>query len=852
MPVTKGQTVLEAAQAVGIEIPHFCWHRHLVPVGACRICLVEIEKFPKLQPACATVAGEGMVVHTDSPQVIKARQGVLEFLLANHPLDCPTCDQGGECELQDVAFKYGLDYSRHQEPKHRFLVGPESTFDDLRIGPEIIRSQNRCIHCYRCVRLVNEAFMEDDLGAYQRGCHTEIKPPPGGEIRNLYSGNLVQNCPVGALTSSDWRYQVRVWLTKQAQVICPHCPDGCNLKLWTYHNRILRATAAGNDFVNDGFICDVGRYGYQFATSPDRIKQPMIRKAGELVEATWTEALEYIKSQTNTLKSKLSGSGFFGLVGESSTNEEIYAFGRLLRRVIGTNNIDHRLGRKRKLSLGRQVVERGIGSDTIEYADIEKADVILVIGSDLHAENPITALRVKKAIRQHGARLILANPRPTPLGIRAAQVEVIYKPATEVMFLLGLIAALISEAGKKPEAIDLEASPIEEFRSKHESSGQAAAICGVAAATLEKIAATLSNAENIVILTGREVEQHPYRDSIYLAIGNLQSLCRSACFAPMPTDSNSRGASLFGAEPDLLPGGVSVDDKAGYEDTWKGPISEMVGKDTIGILDAIAEDEIECGFIFNTDPIRVFPDGNQVKSILEGLKLLVVIDSFMNDTARIADVILPLSSSLETEGTVVNWEGRLQYSQAAIAPLFESKPGCEIIELLADHLGVKFNQPTPTDVYREMIQFLNGEMPAQTQAIGREGVLIKSTEKKAVPDLADIKYTPYSEDNQYPFVLLVGNADHHRGTLSEKNDSLMKFTSEPFVGINAAEADKLIVANGDLVRVESRYGKVVGKVTILKGFADGQVLVPDNFIELCPNLLMGRQEKVDLVKLTKM
>jgi len=199
VPVTKGQTVLVASRAAGIDIPAFCWHPKLVPVGSCRICLVEIEKFPKLQVACATVANEGMIVHTKSPKVIKARQGVLEFILAHHPLDCPTCDKGGECDLQNVTFKYGLDYSRLKEPKHRYIVDENSTFDDLQIGPEVIRNQNRCIHCYRCTRLTNEIFFEDDLGAYQRGNHTEILPPPGEQIDNLYSGNVVEYCPVGPI-----------------------------------------------------------------------------------------------------------------------------------------------------------------------------------------------------------------------------------------------------------------------------------------------------------------------------------------------------------------------------------------------------------------------------------------------------------------------------------------------------------------------------------------------------------------------------------------------------------------------------------------------------------------------------
>lgn len=856
VPVTKGQTVLQAALAAGIEIPVFCWHPQLDPVGACRICLVEIEKFPKLQVACATKASEGMVVQTKSPKVVKARQGVIEFILANHPLDCPTCDKGGECDLQDTTFKYGLAFSRMHESKHRFVRDPNSTFDDLRIGPEIIRNQNRCICCYRCTRLVNEAFMEDDLGAYQRGHLTEILPPPGKEIRNLYSGNTVEYCPVGALTNTDWRYEVRVWLTKQADVICPHCPDGCNLKLWTFHDKLFRATGRTNSLIDNGLICDIGRYGYQYVFSPDRVKSPMIKKQGELVEVDWNEALAFIKTQTDTLKSKLSGSGFFGMIGDVASNEEIYAFQRLMRRVIGTNNVDHRLSRRRKVSLNEEALARTAGSNALEFSDIEKADVILVLGSDLHSENPITALRLKKAIRKHGAKVILANPRPTPLGIRASEIEAVYKPGTEVAFLLGLIDAMIASPGLELSALGLELGDVEDFKKQHSqyARGQAAGICGVPVETMENIAELLSRADNAIIIAGQEIARHPYRDSIHLAASNLKQLCKHASFLPLPSASNSRGAEIFGARPDLLPGKVSIDEKSSFEDIWKGPISDMVGKDSIGILDAIIEDEIECGFIFGSDPMRAFPDANHVKSALEGLQLMVVIDSFMTDTARAADVILPLSTFAETEGTRVNWEGRLQFSGQAVPPRHQSKPGCEIVELLSDSLGVKFGQPQPADVYKEMVQFLPVKAPESAAAIGQAGLLLRfnSTGKKEVSNLVEIRYTPPPEDDQYPLTLLVGNADHHHGALTEKNESLLKFTGEPFVGISRNEADKLGVADGDLIRVESKSGKVVGKAVVYDDFPDGRVLLPENFGEMRPNLLMGRKEKMDLVKLTKM
>ncbi len=853
VPVVKGQTVLQAALAAGIDIPVFCWHPQLVPVGACRICLVEIEKFPKLQVACATPATEGMVVHTESPKVVKARQGVLEFILAHHPLDCPTCDKGGECDLQNVTFKYGLDYSRLKEPKHRFINDPQSTFDDYRIGPEIIRNQNRCIHCYRCTRIVDEACFEDDLGAYQRGYHTEILPPPGREIRNLYSGNVVEYCPVGALTNTDWRYKVRVWLTKQANVICPLCPDGCNMTLWSFHNKLFRSTANPNEAIDRGFLCDVGRYGYQYVKSNDRLKTPMIKRGGQLVEVGWDEAIEFIKKHVAEHKSKLSGSGFFGLIGGTSSNEEIYSFQRLLRRVIGTNNIDHRFNRKRRLSLNETVGGKSIGGDDCGFADIDNADTFVVYGCDLHTENPITALRIKRGIRYREARVIIINTRPTHLAVRTDAINLVHKPGTGVLTLLGLVDGMFANAALDKAALGITDQTAAEFGKAHAALNlkEAAAASGVDARSLQSAVERLVNAKNVVILAGADFQRYPFRDEELAALHNLRRVCSNAKLALLPGESNTRGAEILGALPDRLPASRGMEGKPKLEDLWRGPISDSVGKDTLAIFEAINEDEIECGFVFNCDPVRVFPDGEYAKGTLEKLKTLIVIDSFMTDTARLADVLLPRSSFAEFEGTRTNWEGRVQYSQRAISPLFQSRPGCEIIDELADALGVSFGQAQAGEVYAEMRKTLGG-LPERFAQYGQDGYTIKTASSGERAGLVPVEYHPLTPDKDYPFFLVIENADHHRGTLTERSESLMQFTSEPYVAVNEREAKALNVSEGDLVKVESKTGKIVGKIKIAAELPDKIALVPENFGELKPNQLTGLKEKFDLVKISEM
>ncbi|MCX6826517.1 MAG: 2Fe-2S iron-sulfur cluster-binding protein, partial [candidate division Zixibacteria bacterium] len=292
--VLKGTTILEAAKQNGIEIPTFCWHPKLKSIGACRICYVEIKNMPKLQVSCATEVTPGMVVYTESEKVKQGRKAVLEFILLNHPLDCPTCDKGGECDLQDNTFNHGVDDSRFDFSKQRFIRDRKSTFDDFRIGPEIIRNQNRCILCFKCVRVNQEIFGEYDLGAYQRGKTTEIDAAPEQSVASLYSGNLVEICPVGALTNTDWRYKIRVWKTQKVKSICCFCGDGCNLTLWKNSNHVYRATSRRNDAIDEGWICDVGRYGYQIVNAENRLTSPLIKRGDRQIPVSWDEAIALI------------------------------------------------------------------------------------------------------------------------------------------------------------------------------------------------------------------------------------------------------------------------------------------------------------------------------------------------------------------------------------------------------------------------------------------------------------------------------------------------------------------------------------------------------------------------------
>jgi NADH-quinone oxidoreductase chain G len=854
----RGKTVLEAAKENGIDIPVFCYHHRLRPVGACRICLVEIEKWPKLQVSCSTAAVEGMVVHTNTPRVIKARQGVLEFILANHPLDCPTCDKGGECPLQDTTFKYGLDYSRFQEKKRRFIRDENSTFDDLRIGPEIVRNQNRCIHCYRCTRLVQEAFFEQDLASYERGAHTEILPPPGGEIRNLYSGNVVENCPVGALTNTDWRYKIRVWKTTEIPTICRYCSDGCNLRLSVARNKIWRAQSRRNDSIDEGLPCDLGRYGYQFTHHADRLTRPMIKKDGELVECSWDEALSAIKAKIDKTVANLGPQGAAGLVGETLSNEDYFAIGRFFKTVIGTNSIDHRISRKKKLAFSEDVVKREVCENKLDIADLEKADHFFIIGSDLHSENPMTALRILKAKSYANASISLLNPLPTHLN-RAADRELIYKAYSEVYLIQGLVRMILEKKLYNTEKIKLNKDEIDAFL-KDTTDFEPAAVSektGITAEEMESLAKAICAADNTVFIAGERIRIHYQHNPILVALYNLARLSGnldgvSSGLLLLGGESNTLGCYLFGMRPDRLPFNLPHTEAAKLAPAWQDEIADNKGYDTLDILQKINEEKIECCFVIGVDASDHYPDNEYINKTLSKLEFLVVADLFLTDTARLADVVLPLSSHFEIDGSFVNWEGNLQKFSRAVKPIGESMPAWQIFTKLSAVMEKDFAYTNPSQIFKQIAPLLNNSEITDYNGIPSDGYRVEK--KKSYPEisLAAVKCKQATSED-LPFIVLSGNGDHHFGrNFSSRSESLNKFLSDPFIVINSKVAEEMMISEGDLIKLENSSGKIVAKTLIWQNLPEDVVFVPDNFHEVKVNMIRNRDHDIDRVKIVKM
>jgi formate dehydrogenase alpha subunit len=709
--VEEGTTILKAAEKLGIEIPTFCFHDKLESVGACRMCLVEVEEMPKLQIACATTVSEGMVVKTNTPQVATARKGVLEFLLINHPLDCPACDKGGECELQNHVFKYGSDKSRFVEEKRRFIVDPKFRYDDLPIGPQIMRNMNRCILCRKCVRFMREIAGETDLGTFKRGSKTEINVLPDIPVSNLYSGNVVEICPVGALTAKSFRYKIRVWQTETAPSICPHCGDGCNVTLWSKDDKIYRITSRRNDYVDEGFLCDKGRFGFEFVNHPDRLKHPLIRRNGKLFSVSWDEAIKFVVSQFKKIKEGWGADYLAGVGSSKLTNEENYIFQKFFR-VVGTNNIDHRVNSKHLLPSPDLKSKNQVYGMTNSISQIEKAKLIFVLGCDLEKGHPILNLRVMKANKM-GRELLLANPVSTRLK-RFAHDEFIYKKGTEVSLLNGLIKEIIEERIFDINKVKLSEEKMKELRNKVWAfdSQKVFQITGIAPEKIKNLAQALSKSESIMILCGKEIIYHSQNSEVIDSLYELLTLAghqnKENCGINLLwEDCNSQGALDCGVLPDRLPGYVNISDESlrrKVEQIWNTQIPEKAGLNLNLMLDAIQRGKIKTMYIAGADPLSEYPDRDYVYSALKKLDFLVVQDIFLTETAKLAQVVLPGASFAEKDGTFTNVERRVQKLKKAFDPLGDSKADWEIICMLAQVMAYRFDYTSPKQIFDELVK----------------------------------------------------------------------------------------------------------------------------------------------------
>ena len=642
-----GTLLIEACKSVGIEVPSFCYYPNLSLQGACRMCLVKIDKMPKLQTACTTVISEGMMVTTDSPEIKQARKSMLELLLANHPLDCPVCDAGGECELQDMTFSYGAAESKFIDIKnHR---------EEQQWSPIVFFDRPRCILCYRCVRVCGEGMDVWALGVQNRGVSSIIAPNKEDHLECEECGMCIDICPVGALTSGAYRYKTRPWEMKHVGTVCTHCGDGCKTTLGVRRSdtgmEIVRGDNRDKSGTNGDFLCIKGRYAFDFANHEDRLTQPLIRKNGKLTPASWEEAFELVGKTFAEVRDKDGGSAI-GVIGSNrTTNEENYLLSKFARSVLKTNNVSHH--RTTDFPAFASAF-RGKDGATASMADVFTAPAILLIGNDPTEQHPLLAWQIRNNVRLHRAKLYVINSSPIKLRRQATSFTQIPE-ATEgkvAAFLGGNDAAADTLGNSKDAWIALR----DQLRAE----------------------------QNLVVIFGSEI-----RGNDIASLVSFGSTITGAKFICLGDYSNSRGAADMGLFPDLLPGYHPVAGNSEFHREWVH-IPQEPGLDLRGMVDAATSGKLKALYVVGSNPIG----RADIDPFAFSKSFVVVQDMFLTETAVIADVVLPAANAYEKSGSMTNTCGDVQLLKKA-GEVSGTKPDFEMIVRIADAMGADIQKLVP-------------------------------------------------------------------------------------------------------------------------------------------------------------
>ena len=637
--VPNGSTVMDAAHKLDIYVPHFCWHKKLTIAANCRMCLVQVEKAPKPQPACATPAAEAMKVWTHSEAAVTAQKGVMEFLLINHPLDCPICDQGGECQLQDLAVGYGASSSRYDEPKRVVL--------NKNLGPLIATDMTRCIHCTRCVRFGQEIAGVMELGMANRGEFAEIMTFVGRTVDSELSGNMIDLCPVGALTSKPFRYTARTWELARRKSVSPHDGLGSNLIVQVKNDRVMRVVPLENESVNECWLSDKDRFSYEGLNSPDRLTSPMLRRDGQLVETDWQTALEYAAAELARVRDQHGADAIGALASPHSTLEELHLAQKLVRG-LGSDSIDFRLRQSDFSVAAPPAGAPWLGMSIAEFAALDR---VLVVGSFLRNDHPLLAHRLRQAAKK-GAQVSLLHASDDDLLIRLAH-KAIVAPSAMPRLLAEIVVAAAAAAGN----------------------ARPAPLSGIAAsAQAQAIAASLASGERKGIFLGNFAQHHPEAAQLHALAQELARLT-GARQGFLTEAANSVGGHVARALP--LRGGMNA--------------QAMLVSPRKAYLLLHAETDLDAA------------DPGVARAALEAAECVIALSPFRAGVAEHAHVVLPISPFSETAGTFVNCEGRVQAFNGVAPPLGETRPAWKVLRVLGSLLGLAgFAQESIEAVRREL------------------------------------------------------------------------------------------------------------------------------------------------------
>jgi predicted molibdopterin-dependent oxidoreductase YjgC len=853
-----GQTILEAAKDHDIFIPYLCYHPALKPIGACRICVVEVKPGPpRPLPACATYVAEGQEVVTNSERVQAIRRELMKLVLINHALECPICDKGGECELQELTHVLGVD----KVDLKAVALPPNHDYESLLVE----RHPDRCITCGRCVRICRDHVGAMAINFMNRGYFTEL----GSGVLPLdceFCGSCIDICPVGALINKQFKYQARAWEVDKTVMVCPFCGGGCTYELHVRDGQVMRVY--NGDSV---LLCGRGRFGYPVVESDDRLKTPFIKENGAFREASWDEALDLVAQKFQEIAAEAGPKAIYGVGSPRATNEANYLFQKFFRAGLGSNQLDNP-GRLHYLKAVAGLAEvfgwpkvtdpkmngkllppyhspleagddtKGSGFAFVlgSLEELPQADLVLVIGADLTPELPPLGWAVNAARPRDDFKLIVANPRTTKYD-RYADLHLRYRPGAERLLIAGVMKAFLTAQSDWTPA--MPAGNLEELQETLKKFGpkELATKCGFEeAAPFEEAAALLAQAKAPAIIFGVELLGQDKGEQTAMALADLFLLVGNpanpgSALYPVAEKANSRGVCEVGVLPDRLPGYLPLEDQSAPA-FWGGKTAvKEPGLDLVAMLDKLEEDDAaapQALYALGGDLLRCLPNRSRIEKLLAKLKFIVVQDAFLNDFAKLADVVLPVAIHAEQEGTFISSAGRLGVLNKALEA-DGVKPDWQIIGELGARMGFPAAPGSPARIFQEMAR----NMPLWTGLAPGQNVA-----KTGIPAAAAGKFVPFDLDislpGRRPFTLIVGKVLQHSGSYTTHHPcGTLVVTPAGALALNPEDAATLELAEGEAAKIISSHGEIAAPVTLDATLPTGVVFLPEHFAEPAAHML---------------
>ena len=853
-----GQTILELALENGIDIPNLCHDPRLTPSGSCRLCLVQVEGQKNPVTACTFEIQPGMVVHTQTDDIRQIRKTILELLFYEHRGVCTTCDENGNCKLQ----QYGYEYQIGDEIFNQLEISAPVT--NYTTGNEAIEyNVNKCIRCGRCIRICEEVQADSALTFKERACDVEVTTAfdmPLNDSTCELCGQCISTCPTGALYERAAIGKGQCKDLVRTRTTCPYCGVGCqiDLNINPRTNEIVRVTSEVGCIPNDGNLCVKGRFAMDFVASDKRLTTPLIKRNGKFQQATWDEATNLIAEKLTKTKSQNGPDSIAGLSSAKCTNEDNYIFQKFIRAAIGTNNVDHCARLCHASTVAGLARAFGSGAMTNSIDELKYAKCIFVIGSNTTEAHPIIGLHIKEAVEKNRAELIVADPRTIDL-VRFAKLHIAQKPGTDVALINAMMNVIISEnlldsdfINERTECFDEMAEAVKDFTPK-----KASAITTIPAEKIRRAAIMYAKAPAAAIIYSMGITQHTTGTDNVLSLANLAMLTgnigkESAGVNPLRGQNNVQGACDLGALPNVYPGYQSVEDtviRAKFETAWGKELSPDKGLTVVEMMHAIEQDKIKALYIMGENPALSDPNLNRTRKALEDVDFLVVQDIFLSETAEYADVVLPSTCFAEKDGTFTNTERRIQRVRKAVEPPGKAREDwrilCEIatktgypmaydgVDKIADEIASV--SPIYGGISFDRIESVGLQWPCPDKNHHGTKYLHKGkfTRGKGKFHAVEFKAPAETTNDEYPFVLSTGRQlyQFHTGTMTRKSKVINQISPTGYVEINSSDADKLKITDGDNVEVATSRGKVTTIAKVTDNIGTGWLFMPFHFCE---------------------